>query len=43
MGEDRIEFGTRLVEYYEDKTDVLKDFLYEKCLDGIQRKSELEK
>ena len=43
--EDRIEFGTRLIEYYEDeeKIDDLKDFLYERCLDGIQRNNELEK
>ena len=43
--EDRIEFGTRLIEYYEDeeKIEDLKDFLYERCLDGIQRDNELEK
>lgn len=43
--EDRIEFGTKLIEYYEDeeKIEDLKDFLYEKCLDGIQKNNELEK
>ena len=37
--EDRIEFGTRLIQYYEDenKIEALKDFLCERCLDGIQR------
>ena len=43
--EDRIVFGTKLIEYYEDeeKIEDLKDFLYERCLDGIQRDKELEK
>ena len=43
--EDRVEFGTKLIEYYEDEEKIkdLKDFLYEKCLDGIQRDNELEK
>lgn len=43
--EDRIEFGTRLIEYYEDeeKIEDLKNFLYERCLDGTQRDNELEK
>lgn len=43
--EDRIEFGTKLIEYYEDenKLDDLKEFLYERCLDGMQRQVELEK
>ena len=33
------------IEYYEDEEKIkdLKDFLYEKCLDGIQRDNELEK
>lgn len=37
--EDRIEFETRLIEYYEaeEKIDNLKDFLYERCLNGIQK------
>lgn len=43
--ENRIEFGTKLIEYYEDenKLNELKEFVYEKCLDGIQRQNELEK
>lgn len=43
--EDKVEFGTKLIEYYEDENKIykLKDFLYEKCLDGIQRDNELEK
>lgn len=37
--EDRIEFGTRLIKYYEsdDNIEDLKNFLYENCLDGFQR------
>ncbi len=36
--ENRIEFGTRLIEYYENenKIDDLKNFIFEKCLDGIK-------
>ena len=35
--EDRIEFGTRLIKYYENEESIekLKQFLYEKCLDGV--------
>jgi len=35
--EDKIEFGSKLIDYYEneDKIENLKVFLYEKCLDGI--------
>lgn len=37
--ESRIEFGTKLIEYYEDESKIenLKSFLYEKCLDGIKK------
>ncbi len=37
--ENRIEFGTKLIEYYEDESKIenLKKFLYEKCLDGIKK------
>lgn len=43
--EDRIEFGTKLIEYYEDENKIenLKTFLYEKCLDGIKKEIEFEK
>ena len=36
--EDKVEFGTRLIKYYEDDDAIeeLKLFLYEKCLDGMQ-------
>lgn len=35
--EDRIEFGTRLIKYYENEESIeeLKQFLYKKCLDGV--------
>lgn len=37
--EDKIEFGTKLIAYYEDenKMENLKNFLYKSCLDGIQK------
>lgn len=37
--EHKVEFGIKLIEYYEseDKLEDLKNFLYEKCLDGIQK------
>lgn len=43
--DDRIEFGTKLIQYYEDETNLetLKIFLYEKCLDGLQKQTEFEK
>lgn len=36
--ENRIEFGTRLIEYYENENNIddLKNFIFEKCLDGIK-------
>lgn len=36
--ENKVEFGTKLIEYYEDedKLEILVDFIYEKCLDGIK-------
>lgn len=35
--ENKVEFGTRLIEYYENEAslDELAKFIYEKCLDGI--------
>ena len=35
--EDKVEFGTKLIEYYEDeeKLNSLVEFLYDKCLYGI--------
>lgn len=35
--ENKIEFGNRLIEYYEDedKLNNLIEFIYNKCLDGI--------
>ena len=35
--EDKVEFGTKLIEYYEDeeKLNPLVEFLYDKCLYGI--------
>ena len=35
--ENKVEFGTRLIEYYEDenKLDDLKEFIFSKCLSGI--------
>lgn len=37
--EDKVEFGTKLIEYYEDeeKLQTLVKFLYDKCLYGIDR------
>lgn len=37
--ENKIEFGKRLIEYYEDehKLNDLKIFIFEKCLDGIEK------
>lgn len=37
--DDRIQFGTKLIKYYEsdDNIEDLKNFLYENCLDGFQR------
>ena len=34
----KVEFGTKLIEYYEneEKLEALKQFLYEKCLSGIE-------
>lgn len=42
--EDKIEFGTKLIQYYEDeeKIDDLKTFVYEKGLDGIYKNNETE-
>ena len=39
--DDRITFGTKLIEYYEDenKLENLKAFLFDKCLDGIKKTS----
>lgn len=36
--ENKVEFGTRLIEYYEneEKIEKLVEFIYEKCLDGIE-------
>lgn len=36
--ENKVEFGTRLIEYYEkeEKLQELMDFIYNKCLDGIE-------
>lgn len=39
IGEDnKVEFGTKLIEYYEDeeKLRFLVDFIYDKCLEGIK-------
>ena len=35
--ENKVEFGTKLIEYYEDeeKLEPLTDFIYYKCLDGM--------
>lgn len=35
--ENKVEFGTKLIEYYEDeeKLEPLTDFIYDKCLDGM--------
>lgn len=37
--EHKVEFGTKLIEYYEndDKLNVLMNFVYEKCLEGMTR------
>lgn len=36
---NKVEFGTKLIEYYEDehKLEQLKEFIYDKCLDGIEK------
>jgi len=36
--ENKIEFGTKLITYYEDDTKLkeLVEFIYNKCLDGIE-------
>lgn len=38
--ENKVEFGTKLIEYYEneEKLNELINFLYEKCLYGIDKK-----
>ena len=37
--ENKVEFGTKLIAYYEDeqKIDELMEFIYDKCLDGITK------
>ena len=37
---NKVEFGTKLIAYYEneDKLEDLIQFIYEKCLDGIDEK-----
>ena len=36
--ENKVEFGTKLISYYEDenKLNELMEFIYDKCLDGIK-------
>lgn len=36
--ENKVEFGCKLIEYYENenKLQELKEFIYEKCLDGMK-------
>lgn len=36
--EFKVEFGTKLIEYYEneEKQEMLKEFLYKNCLNGIK-------
>ena len=36
--ENKVEFGTKLIEYYEkeERLQELMDFIYDKCLDGIE-------
>ena len=38
--ENKVEFGTRLIEYYEneEKLEKLVQFVYDKCLDGMIKK-----
>ena len=35
--ENKVEFGTKLIEFYEDENNLqsLVEFIYDKCLDGI--------
>ena len=37
--ENKIEFGSRLIQFYEndEKIEDLEQFIFEKCLDGIER------
>lgn len=37
--ENKVEFGTKLIEYYEndEKLEDLMNFVYDKCLDGMTR------
>ena len=43
--EDKVNFGTKLIEYYEDENKIenLKEFIYNNCLDGIKIVNKLEK
>ena len=36
--ENRVEFGTKLIDYYEDENrlEILKEFIFSKCLNGIE-------
>lgn len=36
--EDKVEFGTKLISYYENENELssLIDFIYNKCLNGIE-------
>lgn len=36
--ENKVEFGTKLIEYYENEEKIieLKEFIYEKCLNGVE-------
>ena len=36
--DNKIEFGTKLIQYYEEdkKINELVEFIYDKCLDGIE-------
>ena len=36
--ENKVEFGTKLIAYYEneDKLQELVEFIYNKCIDGIE-------
>lgn len=37
--ENKVEFGTKLIQYYEDeeKIESLIQFIYDKCLDGMTK------
>lgn len=39
--ENKIEFGTKLINYYEDESKIeeLKTFIIDKCLDGIKERN----